>query len=201
MLTSIPEAFKFYLHHFFAEVSKSIKHIYFSTSLPCCSLVFFFCWNVMYPSNISPLGWVSLRGNSPAVQWPRLCAFTPEGLGSIPGWELRSYKMSCASLLCCVWLFCHPWTVACQAPLSMGFSRQEFWGGLSNPNAFLQGIFPTQGSNPGLLCGGWVLHCLSHQGSPTSWGTQPKTEKKKRERERIIAVFSPLSVFYSSLIN
>ena len=24
-----------------------------------------------------------------------------------------------------------PWTVACQAPLSMGFSRQEYWSGLS----------------------------------------------------------------------
>ena len=27
-----------------------------------------------------------------------------------------------------------PWTVACQAPLSMGFSRQEYWGGLPFPS-------------------------------------------------------------------
>ena len=27
-------------------------------------------------------------------------------------------------------LFVTPWTIACQAPLSMGFSRQEFWSGL-----------------------------------------------------------------------
>ena len=26
-----------------------------------------------------------------------------------------------------------PWTVACQAPLSMGFSRQEYWSGLPHP--------------------------------------------------------------------
>ena len=26
-----------------------------------------------------------------------------------------------------------PWTVACQAPLSMEFSRQEYWSGLSFP--------------------------------------------------------------------
>ena len=26
-----------------------------------------------------------------------------------------------------------PWTVALQAPLSMGFSRQEYWGGLPCP--------------------------------------------------------------------
>ena len=31
-----------------------------------------------------------------------------------------------------------PWTVACQAPLSMGFSRQEYWSGLpfSPPGEF-----------------------------------------------------------------
>ena len=32
-----------------------------------------------------------------------------------------------------VQLFATPWTVACQAPLSMGFSRQEYWSGLSCP--------------------------------------------------------------------
>ena len=30
-------------------------------------------------------------------------------------------------LLSCVWLLVTPWTVAHQAPLSMGFSRQEYW--------------------------------------------------------------------------
>ena len=29
-----------------------------------------------------------------------------------------------------VQLFATPWIVACQAPLSMGFSRQEYWSGL-----------------------------------------------------------------------
>ena len=32
-----------------------------------------------------------------------------------------------------VQLFVTPWTVACQAPLSMGFSRQEHWSGLPSP--------------------------------------------------------------------
>ena len=27
-------------------------------------------------------------------------------------------------------LFATPWTVACQAPLSMGFSRRDYWSGL-----------------------------------------------------------------------
>ena len=33
----------------------------------------------------------------------------------------------------CVWLFATPWTVAHQAPASMGFSRQEYWSGLPFP--------------------------------------------------------------------
>ena len=34
----------------------------------------------------------------------------------------------------CVRLFATPWTVACQGPLSMGFSRQEYWSGLPFPS-------------------------------------------------------------------
>ena len=42
-----------------------------------------------------------------------------------------------------------PWTVAHQAPLSMGFSRQEYWSEL---HFLLQGIFPAQGLNLGEFC-------------------------------------------------
>ena len=44
-------------------------------------------------------------------------------------------------------LFVTPWTVVYQALPSMGFSRQEYGSGLPFPSP---GIFPTQGSNPGL---------------------------------------------------
>ena len=47
----------------------------------------------------------------------------------------------------------------------MGFSRQEYWSGLPCL-FFLQGIFPTQGSNPGLLDCRQILYCLSLQESP-----------------------------------
>ena len=40
-------------------------------------------------------------------------------------------------LLNCVRFFANPWTVACQAPLSMGFPRQEYWSGLPFPSSFL----------------------------------------------------------------
>ena len=39
----------------------------------------------------------------------------------------------CPRSLSCVWLFATPWTVALQAPLFMGFSRQEYWSRLPFP--------------------------------------------------------------------
>ena len=46
-----------------------------------------------------------------------------------------------------------PWTVAHQAPLSMGFSRQEYWSGLPFPSP---GDLPDPGIKPGspVLAGG-----------------------------------------------
>ena len=37
-------------------------------------------------------------------------------------------------LLSRVWLLVTPWTAAYQAPLSMGFSRQEYWSGVPLPS-------------------------------------------------------------------
>ena len=52
-----------------------------------------------------------------------------------------------------VGLFADLWTIAHLAPLSMGFSRLEYCGGLSY---LPPGVFPTQGSNLYLL---QLLHC------------------------------------------
>ena len=63
-------------------------------------------------------------------------------------------------------LFSTPQTVACQAPLSMGFSRQEYWSGLPFPppgNLPDSGIEPTspalQADFLSLSCQG-SLHCF-----------------------------------------
>ena len=53
-----------------------------------------------------------------------------------------------AQLLSHVRLFVTLWTVACQAPLSMGFSRQEYWSGLLNP---LAGDLLDSGIEPAFL--------------------------------------------------
>ena len=49
-------------------------------------------------------------------------------------------------LLSRVRLFATPWTVAYQAPLSMEFSRQEYWSGLLFPSP---GDLPNPGIEPG----------------------------------------------------
>ena len=51
--------------------------------------------------------------------------------------------------------FAIPWTVARQAPLSMGIPRQEYWSVLPFPS---RGISLTKGSNLPLLLGGWILY-------------------------------------------
>ena len=62
----------------------------------------------------------------------------------------------CTHSLSCVQLFVIPWTVAHQALLSMGFSRQEYWSGLPLPSpADLPnlGIEPTSLVSPALTGG------------------------------------------------
>ena len=65
-------------------------------------------------------------------------------------------------LLSCVQLFLIPWTIACQAPLSMEFSGKNTGMGC---HFLLQGIFLTHGSNLSLLHCRQTLYPLSHQGS------------------------------------
>ena len=86
---------------------------------------------------------------------------------------------TCISALC-VRVFSHsvmsnsatPWTVAHQAPLSMGFSRQGYWSGLpwsppgDLPNLGIESRFPH--------CR-LILCCLRHQGSPISALKREKT--------------------------
>ena len=57
-----------------------------------------------------------------------------------------------------VWLFATPWTIK-----SMEFSSQNT--GMGNLS-LLQGIFPTQGSSPGLPNCRQILYQLSHKGNP-----------------------------------
>ena len=55
---------------------------------------------------------------------------------------LHADVLSCFSH---VQLFATPWTIVHQAPLSMGFSRKEYWSGLPCP---LPGDLPNSGIEP-----------------------------------------------------
>ena len=69
-----------------------------------------------------------------------------------------------------VQLFTTLWSLAHQAPLSMEFSR----------NSLLRGIFPTQGSNLGLLHCRQILYHLSHLSSPKETETVIKSLSIKK---------------------
>ena len=68
-----------------------------------------------------------------------------------------------------VQLFATPWTVACQAPLSMGFSMQEYWSGLP---CSLPGKIP----NPGIKLTSLLSPALAGRFFTTdiTWETQFK---------------------------
>ena len=79
------------------------------------------------------------------------------------------FSRACACVLShsnYIQLFVTLWTVACQVPLSMGFSRQKYWSVLQCPPP---GDFP-QGSNQHLLCISCicrrVFYDWCHMGSP-----------------------------------
>ena len=102
--------------------------------------------------------------------------------------ELNWTVLLCITKLCCVTLcmlscfshvrfFATPWSVACQTPLSMGFSRQKYWSALPCPPP---GNLPDKGNrthvscllhwqadtlgSPGVTLG-WVFFCFYTTGS------------------------------------
>ena len=66
-------------------------------------------------------------------------------------------------VLSCICLFATPWTIACQAPLSMGFPRQEYWGGFPFPT--LEDL-----PNPGIKAPSLVSPALQADSLPLTTG-------------------------------
>ena len=115
------------------------------------------------PYALKPLPELSPRPNMPYLQ-----TGLPSTHVCISWFTALCSRVSCHPLLTRVYVlicFCHVrlsvtlWTVAPQAPLSMGFSTQEYWSELKSTwvgcHALLQGIFLTKRSNPCLL---YLLH-------------------------------------------
>ena len=79
-----------------------------------------------------------------------------------------------AQLFAGVRLFAASWTAAPQAPLSLGFSRQEHWSGLPCASP---GDLTNPGIKPGLPLCKIILYQLSHQGSPRlEWVAYPSSK-------------------------
>ena len=85
-------------------------------------------------------------------------------------------------------LSCVPTVCDLQAPLSMGILQARILEWVAMPSS--QGIFTTQGSNPGLPRCRWILYSLSHQGSPSL------PSVKLLSRVRLFA--TPWTVYYQA---
>ena len=81
-----------------------------------------------------------------------------------PSWPLKVTDLQFSSVAQSCPTLCDP--MDCSPPGSFvhGDSQGKTTRGVCH--SLLQGIFPTQGSNLGLLYCRWILYHLSHQGSP-----------------------------------
>ena len=102
---------------------------------------------------------------------------------------LPEWVRLCAQSLSHLQLFVTPWTIIHQAPLSMEFSRKEYWSGLLSPTP---GNLPNPGSNLHLLC---LLHWqvdslpLSHLGSSQQPCLNPTANITNSEFSLYICIF------------
>ena len=117
----------------------------------------------------------------------------------------------CALSLSHVWVFAIPWTVVCQAPLSMRFSRQEYWNGLPFPSPAAKSLQscptlcnPIDGSPPGSPVPGtlqarileWIAISFSNAGK---WKVKVKSLSRVRPSATpwTAAYQAPLSMGFS----
>ena len=94
--------------------------------------------------------------------WPHLLPDT-----CLTSFQIVLFCMPVLSQFSHVWLSVTVWTVACQAPLSMGFPRQEYWSGLLCPP-------PETLPYPGIKASSLMSPVLANQFFPTSatWKAQ-----------------------------
>ena len=98
------------------------------------------------------------------------------------------YQILVVQLISHVWLFATPWSEACQAPLSMGFPRQEYCSGLPFPSP---GDLPNTGLKPmsPALAGRFLTNRLTweahmpfrlHKNPTTKLAAIPMTKPRQR---------------------
>ena len=124
------------------------------------NLIYFITTEVLHhnPSPNRPLPVLPSLPFCPTLTRPQLTLLSATQAPELPCFRALRVPLSPSrtSFLCSlvvvvkslsrVRLFATPWTVACQAPPSMGFSRQEYWSGLSFSSP---GDLPDPGIEPG----------------------------------------------------
>ena len=81
------------------------------------------CPTLCDPIDGSPSG-----STVPGILQARTLEWVAISFSSASKWKVKVKSLSC------VWPLATPWTVAHQAPPSMGFSRQEYWSGMPLPS-------------------------------------------------------------------
>ena len=81
------------------------------------------CPTLCSPVDSSPAG-----SPNPGILQVRTLEWIAVSSSNAWKWKVKVKSLSCIRLLAT------PWTAAYQAPLSMGFSRQEYWSGVTLPS-------------------------------------------------------------------
>ena len=84
---------------------------------------------------------------APGILQARTLEWVAISFSNVWKWKVK------VKLLSRVWFFATPWTAAHQAPLSMGFSRQQYWSGVPGYTVKLLEEFPRE----------WRCQCISPQ--------------------------------------
>ena len=98
----------------------------------------------------------SFHKGAPCPQSPERTPKSSHLILKYPNNNLHLWECMRLCVLILVWLFATLWTVAHQAPLPMGFSKQEYWSGLPFPpprDLYNPGIEPRSPAFPALAGG------------------------------------------------
>ena len=85
------------------------------------------------PTLCDPIDGNPLGSSVPGILQARILEWVAISFSSAWMWKVKVKSLSR------IWLLATPWTAAYQAPLSMGFSRQEYWSEVPLPSPRSQG--------------------------------------------------------------
>ena len=107
----------------FEKISKNKENLSNTISAAAAAKSLQSCPTLCDPKDSSPPG-----STIPGILQARTLEWVAISFSNAWKWKVKVKSLSH------VWLLVTPWIAAYQAPLSMGFSRQEYWSGLPSPS-------------------------------------------------------------------